>query len=97
MKKVIIKRLTFLGLLLIMTSCYNYKQVIGNGSQLGVEVSDKNHYFFCGLAQAEITNPKEMAKGANNFEVKTIHAFDDILWTVFTFGVYSPTTTIVKR
>lgn len=80
-----------------MTSCYTYTHTVGKGSQSGETVTAKNQYFINGLAQGKQSNPKEMAGNADDYEVTIQHKFVDGLLSVLTFGIYAPTTTIVKK
>ena len=80
-----------------MTSCYTYSFSVGDGAQTGVEVTAKNHYVIYGLAPVSISNPAEMAGGAAHYDVKIEHTFIDGLLNAITFGIYTPTTTTVRR
>lgn len=95
------KKLTKISLLLaftlMMSSCYTYTYNVGNGAQTGVEVKEKNHYLIYGLANVGQSDPIEMAGGAANYEVTITHTFIDGLINAITFGIYNPTTTIVKK
>lgn len=82
---------------LSMSSCYTYTHTVGQGAQTGVDVKKKNHYFIYGLAKGNVSNPKEMAENAADYEVTIQHTFVDGLLNVITFGIYTPTTTIVKK
>ncbi len=97
MKKNLLSLLLVAGLFLTMTSCYTYTHVVGNGPQSGVTVTKKNHYFVYGLAAGKQSDPKEMAGGAGNYEVTITHTFVDGLINALTFGIYTPTTTIVQK
>jgi hypothetical protein len=97
MKKVILPFLVVLGLSLLMTSCYTYTHSVGEGAQTGVEVKKMNHYVVYGLAPVGVSDAKEMAGGAENYDVTITHTFIDGLINALTFGLYTPTTTIVKK
>ena len=96
MKKRILNLFFALGVSLLMTSCYTYTHSVGNGPQTGVEVKEKNHYFIYGLAQGKQSNPRQMA-GKDDYEVTIKHTFVDGLLNALTFGIYTPTTTIVQK
>lgn len=80
-----------------MTSCYTYTFNVGEGAQTGLEVKKMNHYLIYGLAPVSISDPNELAGNAENYEVTITHSFVDGLINALTFGIYTPTTTIVKK
>lgn len=86
-----------LGICCMMTSCYTYTATVGKGPQTGIEVKKMNHYLIYGLAPVSVSNAKEMAGGAENYEITVTHTFIDGLINGLTFGLYTPTTTIVKK
>jgi hypothetical protein len=97
MKKTLLNLVLVFGLTVMMTSCYTYTMSIGKGAQTGVEVRKMNHYLIYGLAPIGVSNPKEMAGGAENYDVTITHTFIDGLINAITGGIYTPTTTIVKK
>jgi len=97
MKKTTLSLALFFGLTLLMSSCYTYTFSVGKGAQTGVEVKKANHYFIYGLAPGGISDPKEMAGGATDYDVTIKHTFVDGLLNAITFGIYTPTTTIVQK
>lgn len=97
MKKVFLNVFAVLVLSLTMTSCYTYTVTVGKGAQTGVEVKKMNHYLIYGLAPVGVSDPKAMAGGAEDYDVTITHTFIDGLINAITFGIYSPTTTIVKK
>ncbi len=97
MKKTIFSLSLVFGLSLLMSSCYTYTHTVGKGAQTGVEVKNPNHYFIFGLAPGKLSNPREMAGGAEDYEVTITHTFVDGLLNALTFGIYTPTTTIVQK
>jgi len=98
MKNALVKTL---GLALLctfmMTSCYTYTSVVGNGAQGNDQVTEWNHYVIYGLAPVGVSDSKAMAGGAENYEVKTRHSFINGLIAGITFGIYTPTTTTVTK
>jgi hypothetical protein len=98
MKKNAIK---MLGLLLLsstlFTSCYTYTTVVGAGAKGNEEVSKWNHYVIYGLAPVGVSDAKVMANGATDYTVTTSQSFVNGLVSGLTFGLYSPTTTTVKK
>ena len=97
MKKISINLALFLLLTLTLTSCYTYTVTVGKGAQSGVEVSKMNHYLIYGLAPVGLSDAKQMAGGATDYDVTITHTFIDGLIQAITFGIYTPTTTIVKK
>lgn len=80
-----------------MASCYSLSYAVGSGSQTGVEVTEKNHYVIAGLAPIKTSDPTKMAGDAKNYQVTITHTFIDGLLNFLTGGIYTPTTTIVKK
>lgn len=81
----------------LMTSCYTYTSVVGAGAQGNKKVTKWNHYVVYGLAPVGVSDSKEMAGGAENYEVTTRQTFVNGLVSGLTFGIYTPTTTTVKK
>jgi len=82
---------------LLMTSCYTLTYSVGEGAKTGMEVTEKNHYLIYGLAPIKTSDPTKMAGGAKDYTVTIEHSFIDGLLNALTFGIYSPTTTTVKK
>lgn len=97
MKRTVLNLIAVIAVSVSLTSCYTYTMTVGKGAQTGVEVSKKNHYLIYGLAALNTSNPKEMAGGAENYDITITHTFVDGLINGLTFGIYTPTTTIVKK
>lgn len=97
MKKTMFNTLFVLIVMMTMSSCFTYTYVVGDGPQTGLEVKEKNHYLIYGLADAGISDPTEMAGDTENYEVTIQHTFIDGIIRALTFGIYTPTTTIVKK
>ena len=92
------KNFCFLGaMVLMLSSCYTHTYMVGNGPQTGVEVKEKNHFVIYGLVPIATSNPHMMAGGAENYEVTTSHTFIDGILNSLTFGIYNPTTTVVRK
>lgn len=60
-------------------------------------MKEKNHYVVAGLAPIKVSNPTQMAGGATDYQVTITHTFIDGLINALTGGLYTPTTTIVKK
>ncbi|MFW5707429.1 MAG: Bor family protein [Bacteroidota bacterium] len=97
MKKRILNFSIVLALSFLMTSCFTYTYSVGDGPQTGVEVVEKNHYLIYGLAPIKTSDPIQMAGDATDYEVTITHTFVDGLINAITFGLYTPTTTKVRR
>ena len=80
-----------------LEGCYTHKAIVGNGPQGNVQVTEKNHYLVYGLAPVKTSNPKDMAKGAEDYQVEHKHTFVDGLINFLTCGLYTPTTTVVTK
>lgn len=89
------------GLLLLsstlLTSCYSYTSVVGEGAKGNQEVTKWNHYVIYGLAPVGVSDSKAMAAGATDYTVTTRQSFVNGLVSGLTFGLYSPTTTTVTK
>lgn len=85
------------GMMFMLSSCYTYTYMVGSGPQTNVEVKEKNHYVIYGLAPIKTSDPIKMAGGAANYQVTIQHTFIDGLLNALTFGIYTPTTTTVKK
>lgn len=97
MKKVLLNIAIMASLSLMMTSCFTYTAVVGKGSQTGVEVKGKNHFLINGLAPLGVSDAKQMAGSASDYNLTVTHTFIDGLIAAITLGIYTPTTTIVKK
>jgi len=82
---------------LSMASCYTVSYAVGSGSQTGETIKEKNHFLVAGLASIKSADPTKMAGDAKNYQVTIKHSFVDGLFNVLTSGLYTPTTTIVKK
>ena len=82
---------------LTFSSCYVHKAVVGQGSQKGLIEKGKQHNFIYGLASGNTPDTQSMAKGAEDYDVKTSISFVDGLINFLTGGIYTPSTVEVKR
>lgn len=81
---------------ILLTSCYSYTSVVGQGAQGNTEITKWNHYVIGGLAPVGVSNSKQMADGAKDYTVFTRQSFVNGLVSALTFGIYAPSTTTVK-
>ncbi len=82
---------------MLLTSCYSYTSVVGNGAQGNSQTTKWNHYVVYGLAPVGVSDSKQMADGAENYTVHTRQSFVNGLVSALTFGIYTPTTTTVTK
>jgi Bor protein len=82
---------------MLMTSCYSYRVVVGEGAKGNTEVTKWNSYLLFGLAPVGVSDPEDMADGAENYTVHTRQSFVNGLVSGVTFGIYTPTTTTVTK
>ncbi len=82
---------------MLLTSCYSYTSVVGNGAQGNNQTTQWNHYVIYGLAPVGVSDSKQMAGGAENYTVHTRQSFVNGLISAITFGIYTPTITTVTK
>lgn len=81
----------------LMTSCYTYTSIVGQGAKGNTEIKKWNHYILFGLAPVGVSDSKHMADGATDYTVTTQESFLNGLVAGLTFGIYTPTTTTVRK
>jgi len=89
-----------IGVLLLsftLTSCYSHTFVIGDGPKSGETVEETNNFFLYGLIAGKVSDPQKMAGDTKDFQVTEVMTFFDGFLAAITFGIYTPTTTIVKK
>tara|TARA_B100001250_G_scaffold55625_1_gene42985 strand:- start:364 stop:642 length:279 start_codon:yes stop_codon:yes gene_type:complete len=90
------KILLILFIPLIFSSCYVHKISHGNGPIEGFTKTDKQHNFLFGLI-SETSPVIEEIKNEKNYEVEIkINPIDGAI-SILTFGLYVPTTVVVKK
>ncbi|MCO5251078.1 MAG: Bor family protein [Candidatus Kapabacteria bacterium] len=97
MRRTLVSLFLIVAISFLMASCYTLTYNVGEGAKTGVEVVEKNHYLIYGLAPIKTSDPTKMAGGAANYTVTIQHTFVDGLLNAITFGIYTPTTTTVKK
>jgi hypothetical protein len=97
MKKIFTIAIALFFISSMLTSCYVYTVNVGKGAQSNVTVKKWNHYLLDGLAPISVSDSKEMAGDATDYTVTTKISFINGLLTAITYGIYSPTTTIVTK
>lgn len=81
----------------LLSSCYVNTFNVGKGAQSNVQVSKWNHYLIEGLAPVSVSDPQKLAGGASDYTVTIKHSFVNMLVGGITFGIYTPTTTVVTK
>lgn len=82
---------------MLLTSCYAYTSVVGDGAQRNSQTTKWNHYLLGGLVPLNISDSKQMAGGAKNYTVFTSQTFVNGLVSGLTFGIYTSSTTTVTK
>ena len=86
-----------LAIMFVASSCYSVKYNVGNGPQGKGTVQAKNHFLIYGLAPLNENDPAKLAGEATDYQVEIVHTFVDGLLNAITFGIYTPTTMIVRK
>jgi len=97
MKKMILRIAVVVVIAISMASCYTVTMTVGQGPQTGLEIERKNHYVIGGLVALSTADIKEMAGTSKNYSVTISHTILDGFIAALTGGLYTPTTTIVKK
>lgn len=97
MKRQILRITLLLCITVLFSSCYVNTFSVGKGAQTGIKYKQKNHYLLGGLIPLGNADPKTMVSGAADYDVKIKFTFVDYLIAGITGGIYTPTTTIVKK
>ena len=82
---------------MLLTSCYSYTNVVGEGAQGNSQTTEWNHYIGGGLITVGVSDFKQMANGAKNYTVQTRQTFLNGLLASLTCGIYTPSTTTVTK
>ncbi len=96
-KKSIKVKVVLLASSMLLTSCYSYTSVVGKGAQGTDQSTEWNHYLVYGLAPVDVSDSQQMANGAEDYTVNTKQTFVNGLVAALTFGIYTPTVTIVTK
>lgn len=97
MKKMFTRLAVAFSAAVLLSSCYSYTSVVGNGGKGTERVTKWNHYVIGGLAPVGVSDSKAMAGGATDYTVFTSQSFVNGLISTITFGIYTPTTTTVTK
>ena len=93
MKKIFL----ILAITILFHSCYVHKYSIGEGAQIGIEETRKQHNFLGGLISLKTPDVKEMANNNDDYQIESKHSFVDMLVSFLTSGLWNPTTIKVIR
>ena len=95
MKKV--KKMLFvLGFPFVMTSCMINTHVVGSGAKSDEFAVRKKTVYILGNRVSEVDS-KELAGGAENYEIDTRGNISDMLISTFTFGIVNTRTVSIKK
>lgn len=92
--------LPFIGILVVslsLSSCFSYRQKIGKGVRVKevAEFQAKNHYLLMGLIPLKRADINTLHQDSLNYEFHSRQTFPDMLVSVLTAGIYTPSTTTV--
>ena len=90
------KKLLFISLLFLFTSCYTTRFVVGEGAKGNNEIRLKQTHLVNGLISFDIPEMKHILEN-EDYTIVTKHSFIDLALNSFTFGIYSPTTVIIRH
>ena len=90
------KKLLFISLLFLFTSCYTTRFVIGEGAKGDNEIRLKQTHLVNGLISFDIPEIKQIID-KEDYTIITKHSFIDLALNSFTFGIYTPTTVIIRH
>ncbi|MDC0874050.1 Bor family protein [Flavobacteriaceae bacterium] len=90
------KKVLLITLMFAFTSCYTTQIVVGEGAKGNQTIRLKQTHLINGLVSFEIPEMKQIID-KKNYTITTKHSFIDLALNSFTFGIYSPTTLIIKH
>jgi|LGOV01.1.fsa_nt_gb hypothetical protein len=82
---------------IMLSSCYSCTSAVEEGAQANKTKTKWNHYLLFGLAPVSVSDSKEMAGGAESYDIHTRQTFVNGVISGVTFGLYTPTTTTVTK
>tara|TARA_Y100000385_G_C12810971_1_gene516066 strand:- start:111 stop:386 length:276 start_codon:yes stop_codon:yes gene_type:complete len=90
------KKSLIITLIFAFTSCYTTQLVVGEGAKGNNEIRLKQTHLIGGLISLDIPEMKQIIE-KEDYTIITKHSFVDLALNSFTFGIYSPTTVIIKH
>lgn len=97
MKKLTLNLFAILLAACLLSSCYANKFNVGDGAKGNEKHKQMNAYLFGGLVRVSQADPQTMAGGTKDYTVVVKHSFLDMFIGSLTFGIFTPTTTVVKK
>lgn len=81
-----------------LSGCYTFNHQVGSGAQTGVQKKQKQWFILWGLLPLTKVDSKALAGGAENYDIQTQQAIDDIVISIITSWVtiYPQTVTVTK-
>ena len=90
------KKLLIVLLILSLSSCYTTQFVVGDGAKGNNEIRLKQTHLVSGLISSDIPEMRQIIE-KEDYTIITKHSFIDLALNSFTFGIYSPTTVIIRH
>jgi len=90
------KILLLISLIFLFTSCYTTRFVVGEGAKGNSEIRLKQTHLVNGLISFDIPEMKQIIE-KEDYTIITKHSFIDLALNSFTFGIYTPTTVIIRH
>ena len=90
------KKLLIVLLILSLSSCYTTQFVVGDGAKGNNEIRSKQTHLASGLISFDIPEMRQIIE-KEDYTIITKHSFIDLALNSFTFGIYSPTTVIIRH
>lgn len=80
------------------TACATHQHVIGEGPKTNQKVEERQWYILFGLVPLNNVDTKQIAGGAQNYEIKTQQSALDVIMNIFTgiVTIGSRTVTVTK-
>lgn len=92
-----IKLTAIVSATLLLSSCFSSQKIVGDGAKGNSYAKELNHNMFFGSVKDSSSNPEEMAGTAKNYTITTKQTFGNMVLSVITLGIYTPTLTTVTR
>ena len=90
------KKLLLISIIFLFTSCYTTRFVVGEGAKGNNELRLKQTHLVNGLISFDIPEMKQIIE-KEDYTIITKHSFIDLALNSFTFGIYTPTTVIIRH
>ena len=90
------KKLLLIALIFAFTSCYTTQFVVGEGAKGNNEIRLKQTHLVNGLISFDIPEMKQIIE-KEDYTIITKHSFIDLALNYFTFGIYTPTTILIRH